>query len=161
MGLCIQPKSDLITCLNLILDSVLQTSEGTKPKTHHTHRKIPSKQPTPTPTTIATTTNEQHSSSISWQNTYKNPLGRRKQIELWTPYSKNFSIITHSHSHTPHQTQFTIPKISDHLSLTHRLTTREKVAPVELDIALETRSRLHRSGAPYSPVYPTVGRLFP
>lgn len=27
--------------------------------------------------------------------------------------------------------------------------------------ALETRARMHRAGAPYSPVYPTVGRLFP
>lgn len=27
--------------------------------------------------------------------------------------------------------------------------------------ALETRARMHRAGAPYSPVYPTVGRMFP
>ena len=51
--------------------------------------------------------------------------------------------------------------MSQHLSLTTRLTTREKVAATELDLALETRSRMHRSGAPYSPVYPTTGRLFP
>eukprot|EP00980_Cylindrotheca_fusiformis_P001533 scaffold350_cov133-Cylindrotheca_fusiformis.AAC.4 len=30
-----------------------------------------------------------------------------------------------------------------------------------LIVALETRARMHRAGAPYSPVYPTVGRLFP
>jgi len=35
------------------------------------------------------------------------------------------------------------------------------VSPAELDHALETRARMHRAGAPYSPVYPTVGRLFP
>ena len=27
--------------------------------------------------------------------------------------------------------------------------------------ALETRARMHRAGAPYSPVYPTIGRMFP
>jgi len=42
-----------------------------------------------------------------------------------------------------------------------RLERREKVHPSELDHALETRARMHRAGAPYSPVYPTVGRLFP
>lgn len=47
------------------------------------------------------------------------------------------------------------------LNLTDRLASREKVHPSELDHALETRARMHRAGAPYSPVYPTVGRLFP
>ncbi len=47
------------------------------------------------------------------------------------------------------------------LNLMDRLTSREKVHPSELDHALETRARMHRAGAPYSPVYPTVGRLFP
>jgi len=47
------------------------------------------------------------------------------------------------------------------LQLTDRLASREKVHPSELDHALETRARMHRAGAPYSPVYPTVGRLFP
>lgn len=47
------------------------------------------------------------------------------------------------------------------LQLTQRLQAREKVHPSELDYALETRARMHRAGAPYSPVYPTVGRLFP
>lgn len=42
-----------------------------------------------------------------------------------------------------------------------RLERREKVDPSELDHALETRARMHRAGAPYSPVYPTTGRLFP
>ena len=45
--------------------------------------------------------------------------------------------------------------------LMERLEQREKVHPSELDHALETRARMHRAGAPYSPVYPTVGRLFP
>lgn len=47
------------------------------------------------------------------------------------------------------------------LNLTDRLESREKVHPSELDHALETRARMHRAGAPYSPVYPTAGRLFP
>lgn len=47
------------------------------------------------------------------------------------------------------------------LNLMDRLERREKVHPSELDHALETRARMHRAGAPYSPVYPTVGRLFP
>jgi hypothetical protein len=49
----------------------------------------------------------------------------------------------------------------DALKLTERLQSREEVAAEELDYALETRSRMHRAGAPYSPVYPTIGRLFP
>jgi len=47
------------------------------------------------------------------------------------------------------------------LSLTERLASREEVDPSELDLALETRARMHRGGAPYSPVYPTDGRMFP
>ncbi len=47
------------------------------------------------------------------------------------------------------------------LNLTTRLESREEVHPNELDFALETRARMHQSSAPYSPVYPTVGRLFP
>lgn len=49
----------------------------------------------------------------------------------------------------------------DSLKLMDRLDSREKVHPSELDHALETRARMHRAGSPYSPVYPTVGRLFP
>lgn len=47
------------------------------------------------------------------------------------------------------------------MMLTDRLASRELVHPSELDYALETRARMHRAGAPYSPVYPTSGRLFP
>jgi hypothetical protein len=47
------------------------------------------------------------------------------------------------------------------MKLMDRLNAREKVHPSELDHALETRARMHRAGAPYSPVYPTAGRLFP
>jgi 3-oxoacyl-(acyl-carrier-protein) synthase len=47
------------------------------------------------------------------------------------------------------------------MKLTERLSTREEIHPSELDHALETRARMHRAGAPYTPVYPTKGRLFP
>jgi hypothetical protein len=47
------------------------------------------------------------------------------------------------------------------LDFTNRLNSREEVHPSELDLALETRARMHSSSAPYSPAYPTVGRLFP
>jgi hypothetical protein len=57
--------------------------------------------------------------------------------------------------------KFSIEKMSNALKLMDRLHSREKVGPSELDLALETRARMHRAGAPYSPVYPTLGRLFP
>ena len=47
------------------------------------------------------------------------------------------------------------------MKLTARLESREEVHPSELDMALDTRAGLHGAGAPYTPVYPTVGRLFP
>jgi 3-oxoacyl-(acyl-carrier-protein) synthase len=47
------------------------------------------------------------------------------------------------------------------MNLTARLNSREQVHPSELDHALETRARMHRAGAPYSPVYPNAGRLLP
>jgi 3-oxoacyl-(acyl-carrier-protein) synthase len=47
------------------------------------------------------------------------------------------------------------------MQLSERLASREQVHPSELDHALETRARMHRAGAPYSPVYPTMGRMFP
>jgi 3-oxoacyl-(acyl-carrier-protein) synthase len=47
------------------------------------------------------------------------------------------------------------------MKLSERLAQREEVHPSELDHALETRARMHRAGAPYQPVYPTTGRLFP
>ena len=56
---------------------------------------------------------------------------------------------------------FSIENIAKALSLTQRLKIREEVHPSELDLALDTRARMHKAGAPYSPVYPTVGRLFP
>lgn len=61
----------------------------------------------------------------------------------------------------PEQSRFTVKKMSQTMKLTERLASREEVSPNELDLALETRARMHRAGAPYSPVYPTVGRLFP
>ena len=51
--------------------------------------------------------------------------------------------------------------MAETMLLTERLAKREEVHPGELDHALETRARMHRAGAPYSPVYPTIGRLFP
>ena len=65
-------------------------------------------------------------------------------------------------SRTPQsQSKFTVEKMSQTMQLTERLSLREEVQPGELDLALETRARMHLTGAPYSPVYPTVGRLFP
>jgi hydroxymethylglutaryl-CoA synthase len=59
------------------------------------------------------------------------------------------------------QSQFTVKSMATTMNLSERLASREMVHPGELDYALETRARMHRAGAPYSPVYPTVGRLFP
>ena len=68
----------------------------------------------------------------------------------------------HTDSRTPSRdSPFTIENMVNALKLMDRLASREKVHPSELDHALETRARMHRAGAPYSPVYPTVGRLFP
>ena len=64
-------------------------------------------------------------------------------------------------SRNPNSSRFSIDKMASALRLMDRLNAREKVHPSELDYALETRARMHRAGAPYSPVYPTVGRLFP
>uniref|UniRef100_A0A7S1B9C4 beta-ketoacyl-[acyl-carrier-protein] synthase I n=1 Tax=Corethron hystrix TaxID=216773 RepID=A0A7S1B9C4_9STRA len=58
------------------------------------------------------------------------------------------------------QQRFTISKMSDILSLSSRLASRELVHPGELDYALECRARMHRAGARYSPVYPR-DRMFP
>eukprot|EP00559_Dactyliosolen_fragilissimus_P005250 CAMPEP_0184860242 /NCGR_PEP_ID=MMETSP0580-20130426/5171_1 /TAXON_ID=1118495 /ORGANISM="Dactyliosolen fragilissimus" /LENGTH=1093 /DNA_ID=CAMNT_0027357279 /DNA_START=16 /DNA_END=3297 /DNA_ORIENTATION=+ len=62
--------------------------------------------------------------------------------------------------HTNH-TRFTLSKMAQKLNLSIRLDSREEVSPGELDLALDTRARMHHAGAPYSPVYPTVGRLLP
>ena len=63
---------------------------------------------------------------------------------------------------TPSQSSpFSIEKMAKALDLMDRLEQREQIHPNELDYALETRARMHRAGAPYSPVYPTVGRMFP
>ena len=62
---------------------------------------------------------------------------------------------------TTNERVFTINDMAKKLDLTARLATREEVHPQELDLALETRARMHRGGAPYSPVYPTAGRMFP
>lgn len=59
------------------------------------------------------------------------------------------------------QEKFSVSSIASSMKLSERLDSREVVHPSELDHALETRARMHRAGAPYSPVYPNVGRLFP
>lgn len=64
-------------------------------------------------------------------------------------------------SRKPTSARFSIEKMANALKLMDRLASREKVQPSELDLALETRARMHHAGAPYSPVYPTIGRLFP
>lgn len=51
--------------------------------------------------------------------------------------------------------------MADAMKLAACLESREEVHPSELDMALDTRARLHGAGAPYTPVYPTAGRLFP
>lgn len=61
----------------------------------------------------------------------------------------------------PKNSRFSIASMAKALSLSQRLDTREQVDPSELDYALETRARMHKAGAPYTPVYPTIGRLFP
>jgi len=63
------------------------------------------------------------------------------------------------HVRSPSSSRFTLEKISRNLKLTERLSQRKEVLPNELDHALETRSRMHRAGAPYTPLYP-CDRLF-
>mmetsp|Transcript_40995 Transcript_40995/g.123701 ORF Transcript_40995/g.123701 Transcript_40995/m.123701 type:complete len:705 (+) Transcript_40995:9788-11902(+) len=57
--------------------------------------------------------------------------------------------------------RFALDRMVKALDLTRRLESREEIHPSELDHALETRARMHRAGAPYSPVYPARGRMFP
>jgi 3-oxoacyl-(acyl-carrier-protein) synthase len=79
--------------------------------------------------------------------------------EVNTLFSQPFSYL---YSREPtNSSKFSIDGMVKAMQLTERLAEREEVHPGELDHALETRARMHRSGAPYSPVYPTVGRLFP
>ena len=47
------------------------------------------------------------------------------------------------------------------MKLAERLQSRDEIQPDELDLALDARARMHNSGAPYTPMYPTVGRMFP
>ena len=65
------------------------------------------------------------------------------------------------HSRTPTTNSFSCQKMAATMNLTARLDAREEVHPSELDKALDTRARMHRTGAPYTPIYPTLGRLFP
>lgn len=76
--------------------------------------------------------------------------------------SRSLTFLTFStYSRTPTQTRFSIDAMVNAMKLTDRIAAREEVHPSELDHALETRARMHHSGAPYSPVYPNVGRLLP
>ncbi|EED96208.1 hydroxymethylglutaryl-coa synthase, partial [Thalassiosira pseudonana CCMP1335] len=51
------------------------------------------------------------------------------------------------------QRVFTVGEMVKNLDLANRLASREEVHPSELDLALETRARMHRGGAPYSPCH--------
>ena len=64
-------------------------------------------------------------------------------------------------SHVLSTQKFAIPNIASTLDLTSRLAQHELIHPSEFDLALETRARMHKTGAPYSPCYPTSGLLFP
>ena len=76
--------------------------------------------------------------------------------------TKSHSLNDKLRSRTPSSnSKFSIESMASAMNLMDRLNTREKVHPSELDYALETRARMHRAGAPYSPVYPSAGRLFP
>ncbi len=82
-------------------------------------------------------------------------LATMYRLHVRTPSSATSTISGNS------ERVFTIEDMVKKLNLTARLATREEVHPQELDLALETRARMHRCGAPYSPVYPTIGRMFP
>ena len=82
-------------------------------------------------------------------------LATMYRLHVRTPSSATSNISGNS------ERVFTIEDMAKKLNLTARLATREEVHPQELDLALETRARMHRCGAPYSPVYPTIGRMFP
>ena len=75
--------------------------------------------------------------------------------------NKLFLFLFVLNSRATEQSRFSIAKMKECLDLTTRLESREKVDPSELDLALDTRAHMHDSPAPYSPVYPTKGRLFP
>lgn len=76
-------------------------------------------------------------------------------------FALHYFIFTSIVSRVTAQSRFSIGNMIECLNFTTRLEAREEVHPSELDLALETRARMHGSSVPYSPVYPTVGRLFP
>jgi len=88
-------------------------------------------------------------------------LSPGKKITVFSYGSGALATMYMLHVRTTNQSRFTIGKMTESLDLVNRLESREKVDPCELDLALETRARMHTSTAPYSPVYPTIGRLFP
>ena len=63
-------------------------------------------------------------------------------------------------SHVLSTQKFSIPNITSTLDLSSRLAQRDLILPSEFDFALETRARMHKADAPYSPCYPTSGRCF-
>jgi len=60
-----------------------------------------------------------------------------------------------------HAEKFSIASMVSNLKLTERLDERVKVNAQELDLALSTRAKMHKAGAPYQPIYPTEGSLLP
>eukprot|EP00934_Nitzschia_sp_Nitz4_P006617 Nitzschia sp. Nitz4//scaffold2_size372955//291371//294784//NITZ4_000457-RA/size372955-snap-gene-0.103-mRNA-1//-1//CDS//3329546880//6607//frame0 len=91
----------------------------------------------------------------------KGELTPGKSIAVFSYGSGAMATMYRLRVRVPSSDTFSIEKMVDALKLMDRLDSREKVHPGELDHALETRARMHHAGAPYSPVYPTVGRLFP
>jgi len=88
-------------------------------------------------------------------------LSPGKSIAVFSYGSGSLATMYRLSVREPLSSRFSIEKMANALKLMDRLTSREKVHPCELDHALESRARMHRTGSPYSPVYPTVGRLFP
>ena len=90
-------------------------------------------------------------------------LATMYRLHVRTPTCSTSSSPCSSGNNNNHSERiFTIAEMAQKLNLTARLATRELVHPQELDLALETRARMHhRCGAMYSPVYPTIGRMFP
>lgn len=91
----------------------------------------------------------------------KGELTPGKKLSVFSYGSGAIATMYMLHVRATEQSRFSIGKMIECLDFTNRLNSREEVHPSELDLALETRARMHSSSAPYSPAYPTVGRLFP
>ena len=56
---------------------------------------------------------------------------------------------------------FTVNEMARKMALAARPASKERVGSGKPDPALETRARVYRARAPYSPVYLAGGRIFP